>query len=46
MDGLILISGLLGSLLLFDVLAALFGLDSRESIHDDHVRGSARDAWI
>ncbi len=45
MDGLILISGLLGSLLLLDVLAALFGLDIRESIPDD-VRRSARDAWI
>ncbi len=46
MDGPIFVSALLGLLLLFDVLAALFGLDSRESIPDDHVRNSARDAWI
>jgi hypothetical protein len=39
MDGLIFVSGLLGSLLLFDVLAVLFGVDTRESIPDDHVRG-------
>jgi hypothetical protein len=37
MDGLILVSGLVG-LLLFDVLALLFGVDTRESIPDDHVR--------
>ncbi len=39
MDGLILVSGLLGSLLLFDLMAVLFGVDTRESIPDDHVRG-------
>jgi hypothetical protein len=37
MDGLILVSGLVG-LLLFDVLAILFGVDTRESIPDDHAR--------
>jgi hypothetical protein len=38
MDGLILVSGLLGSLLVMDLLAVVFGADSRESIADDHAR--------
>jgi hypothetical protein len=38
MDGLILVSGLLGSLLVMDLLAVVFGADSREWIADDHAR--------
>ncbi len=38
MDSVILVSGLLASLLLFDVVAVLFGVDTRESIPDDHAR--------
>jgi len=36
MDGLVLAFGLLGSLLVVDILAVLFGVDSRESILEEH----------
>jgi hypothetical protein len=36
MDGLILAFGLLGSLLVMDILAVVFGVDSRESIFEEH----------
>jgi len=36
MDGLILAFGLLGSLLVMDILAVVFGVDSRESILEEH----------
>jgi hypothetical protein len=38
MDGLALFSGFVGALLLLDIAAVLFGVDTRESIPDDHVR--------
>jgi len=37
MDGLILAFGLLVSLLVMDILAVVFGIDSRESILEDHI---------
>ncbi len=39
MDGLILLFGFVGALLLLDIAAFLFGVDTRESIPDDHARG-------
>ena len=36
MDGLILAFGLLVSLLVLDILAVVFGVDSRESIFEEH----------
>jgi hypothetical protein len=36
MDGLILAFGLLVSLLIVDILAVVFGVDSRESIFEEH----------
>jgi hypothetical protein len=36
MDGLILAFGLLVSLLVMDILAVVFGVDSRESIFEEH----------
>ena len=38
MDGLVLFSGFVGALLLLDIAAVLFGVDTRESIPDDHAR--------
>jgi hypothetical protein len=37
MDGLILAFGLLVSLLVLDILAVVFGVDSRESIFEEHI---------
>jgi hypothetical protein len=37
MDGLILAFGLLVSLLVMDILAVVFGVDSRESILEEHI---------
>jgi hypothetical protein len=38
MDGLVLFSGFVGALLLLDIAAVLFGVDTRDSIPDDHAR--------
>jgi hypothetical protein len=38
MDGLVLFSGFIGALLLLDIAAVLFGVDTRDSIPDDHAR--------